>query len=330
MGSEDSGDTESESGPVKSFVEACGRHPFATGLFAILGVVGLLFSFYSYNADRVESAQSTMNQSQISKNVAELDTRVSNIPGAIPESDNFMPLDGQYDPFSDQPDNVAFERSFLPEAQRMVSLSQSGQVDNIGQMIESLRSRAGSVSDVPFFEFSLSSRASQRFIQIAPYLVIEVQRAQRLPDMAMLYFGERGAAAQIRHFSGSVPPQQGLYYAPLVDSMTGGYRTDIDFFNIEPGEVEEFFFEYSLAPGYDYTMRIGVHYKYNDQHKIYWVTNSFSAGFPTGEVPTIGFSGQTQHQRYAFASEADIIRTATENRAWVSRSGLFNPSKIER
>lgn len=40
-----------------AFIEFCGKHPFATGLFAILGVIGLIFSIYA----TVQSNKDTEN-----------------------------------------------------------------------------------------------------------------------------------------------------------------------------------------------------------------------------------------------------------------------------
>ncbi len=36
-------------------VECCGKHPFATGLFALIGIIGFIFSIYGYQKDRSET-----------------------------------------------------------------------------------------------------------------------------------------------------------------------------------------------------------------------------------------------------------------------------------
>jgi hypothetical protein len=52
---------------VVSFIEFCGKHPFATGLFAILGVVGLLFSIYS-------EIQSSEDSGRLQKSVSNVES----------------------------------------------------------------------------------------------------------------------------------------------------------------------------------------------------------------------------------------------------------------
>lgn len=49
--------------PLVAFIEFCGKHPFATGLFAILGVIGFLFSVYTeiQSNKHTESLQKTVS-----------------------------------------------------------------------------------------------------------------------------------------------------------------------------------------------------------------------------------------------------------------------------
>ncbi|WP_156776869.1 hypothetical protein [Nitrococcus mobilis] len=46
-------------GSAHAFVEFCGRHPFATGLFALLSVAGLILSIVGYYLDRQEATSTT-------------------------------------------------------------------------------------------------------------------------------------------------------------------------------------------------------------------------------------------------------------------------------
>ena len=318
-------------GLLKDFVEACGRHPFATGLFALLGVFGLIFSIYTYFADRAASAQSSATQATISEDVADIGAKVDNLPGAMPEPSGFVPISGKLDPYDYGRDNWMFDQDLLPEVQQALKFSEYGGLENSHEVGAALEAKSESISDIPFFEFSLSSEASRKFVQVAPYLVLDVQKVTKLSNVAMLYVGERGDAAQIRHFSGTVPAKKGFHYAPLTDPMTGKYRNDIDFFNIQPGETEEFFLEYSLAPGYAYSMRVGVHYKYDGVHQIYWVTPVYSVAVPKGSIPIISYDGKTNKQEYDgnFYSSDQIEKLASQNRDRAFRSGLFNPGHIE-
>ena len=52
-----------------AFIEFCGKHPFATGLFAILGVVGLVFSIYA-------TVQSNKDTENIQKTVSDVQSIV--------------------------------------------------------------------------------------------------------------------------------------------------------------------------------------------------------------------------------------------------------------
>lgn len=54
---------------VRKFIEFCGEHPFATGLFAILGIVGLTLSFVAFGVDRFESVDSARQVDAVSKDI---------------------------------------------------------------------------------------------------------------------------------------------------------------------------------------------------------------------------------------------------------------------
>jgi len=44
---------------LRTFVEFCGKHPFATGLFALLSIIGLVVSIIGYQKDREEALTTT-------------------------------------------------------------------------------------------------------------------------------------------------------------------------------------------------------------------------------------------------------------------------------
>ncbi|MBA1444848.1 MAG: hypothetical protein M3H12_14815 [Chromatiales bacterium] len=52
---------------VQRGVEFCGKHPFATGLFAIFGLVGLLLSFVGFQMDREEASATTEQVQRVEK-----------------------------------------------------------------------------------------------------------------------------------------------------------------------------------------------------------------------------------------------------------------------
>ncbi|WP_417609653.1 hypothetical protein [Parasphingorhabdus sp.] len=51
--------------PILGFIEWCGTHPFATGLMAIVGILGTIFSIYAFQVDREENKQSTMQSERM-------------------------------------------------------------------------------------------------------------------------------------------------------------------------------------------------------------------------------------------------------------------------
>lgn len=57
---------------VVSVIEFCGKHPFATGLFAILGVAGLLFSIYS-------EIQSSEDSGRLQKSVSRVESMMQSV-----------------------------------------------------------------------------------------------------------------------------------------------------------------------------------------------------------------------------------------------------------
>lgn len=50
-------------------VEFCGKHPFATGLFAILSLIGLVLTIVGYNLDRSESIATTKQIQQVKNEI---------------------------------------------------------------------------------------------------------------------------------------------------------------------------------------------------------------------------------------------------------------------
>ncbi len=62
----------------RQIIEFCGNHPFATGLFALLGLIGLLISIVGYEKDRAESKSTTI---QITHMEDKIDTIQSHIAG---------------------------------------------------------------------------------------------------------------------------------------------------------------------------------------------------------------------------------------------------------
>lgn len=315
---------------LKLFVEACGRHPFATGLFALLGVIGLIFSFYAYRVDRAENAvddaaQRAM-QADLSGGISDLNSQIANLPGAEAEAPGFVPITAVFDPYAQTPDNVTFPASYMADAAAMAET-----LDYM-DLLADLQDRNGSFSELWIMQFSVTSESDRNFVQVAPYIVFDVLDVREIPDgMATVYFGERGGGAEARTFYAKIPPAVGRYYAPLSDPYTGDFRTDIEYFVFEPREPEEFIVEFTTVPGYIYTVRAGLHYKYQNQHRIHWVTAPFRSGKPSRTLPVMDFSlsfadGPYPNVDHIVASEVEA--GAAERLAFVSRGRVFNPRQL--
>jgi len=61
---------------LKKGVEFCGKHPFATGLFAILGIIGLIISLKGYNRDRQEAEATTNQVDSVARQIQNIDTKL--------------------------------------------------------------------------------------------------------------------------------------------------------------------------------------------------------------------------------------------------------------
>ncbi len=59
---------------MKSAIEFCGQHPFATGLLAIFGIAGLILSVVGFQFDRQEAAETTDQISNLRDEIVRDDT----------------------------------------------------------------------------------------------------------------------------------------------------------------------------------------------------------------------------------------------------------------
>lgn len=252
---------------TKQFIETCGRHPFATGLFALLGIFGLVFSFVTFAIDQTDSKQDSKKVDHIQQAVERVASDVQSIKTESGEPSDFDPITVAYEP--NDPDNITFA------------------AQHIGKDVTWLQANdVSAFSNMPYFQYSLSSSAQKDFVQVAPYLLIEVIEVKAQPnDLATIYAGERGSGAELRSFAGSLFPVKGIQVAALVDDMTGKLRRDIDFFSLMPGEVEEFFLSLNYAPGWIYKFKVGFQYRYKGQNGVHWLDTITTTGIPDNDIP---------------------------------------------
>ncbi|RFN58419.1 hypothetical protein [Marixanthomonas ophiurae] len=283
--------TQGKSPIIKSFIEMCGRHPFATGLFAILGLIGLIFSIYGFLVDRSESISTTK----------QIDLVVDSISQKIVESNpvtrdrtlkNPIKLDLRGDHDNKYIDNIVF-----PDSQNVImkelTLSEAKSL-----MHNIIYSQNYSTYD-PFYGFSVSSISNKGFVQIAPYLLIDVTKVTSInEDLAGFYFGERGGGAILREFKANIFPKEGIQVAPMINATKGKYVNSIDYISLMPGEVEEFMLYLDFYPGFYYDLRIGLQIKFNGINSVIWDTNSFHRGVPSTKMPIYDFTSTKFNVKY--------------------------------
>ncbi|PZQ43722.1 MAG: hypothetical protein DI551_11600 [Micavibrio aeruginosavorus] len=66
---------------IRNFIEFCGRHPFATGLFAIIGLCGLVFSIYAYIGDMKATQSNEEHARAMEKKLANIESNINNSNG---------------------------------------------------------------------------------------------------------------------------------------------------------------------------------------------------------------------------------------------------------
>lgn len=299
---------------VREFIEMCGRHPFATGLFALLSVVGLLFSFVGFGVDQVRSQRDAQDSAALQSSLERIEDSVGTIASPAAEPAGFDPVESTPLELSTITDNAIFPRRYIGKPRDWIQAN----VDE-------------SFANIPFISFSLKSVASEEFVEVAPYLVVDVAAVDPVAsDLAVIYEGERGGAAFLWEFSAAIVPEVGLQFAPLVNEG-GSFRTDIAYFSLMPREPAEFFLGMTFVPGYVYTLRVGVPYKYKGRRGLHWLSETLRAGVPAHELPVAGFDGNFEIARHPdfdpHQSDA-VISRARENRLAASASKLFPPSQV--
>ena len=63
-------------GQLHRAIEFCGKHPFVTGLLAILGLFGLWLTIVGYSKDREDAASTTNQISEVSEQLEEIDGKI--------------------------------------------------------------------------------------------------------------------------------------------------------------------------------------------------------------------------------------------------------------
>jgi hypothetical protein len=275
---------------IREFIEACGRHPFATGLFALLGLTGLVFSVYSFAVDRSDSRQTSDHITAVADSIGSI-TR--SIAEASPEARD-RGIDVPISIDMENMDERLRDKSYLDNIVFSASHSVVGRemaLPEAEAAMQGIRSTGRYSTSDPYYSFSVSSVANRGFVQIAPYLLVRVSHVEPISEqLAGFYFGERGGGAVLREFRATVFPKEGVQVAPMINSMEGGYVSNIDYISLEPGEVEEFLLTLEFIPGYYYDIRLGLQIKFNGINSVVWDANEFRRGIPLSEIPIYDFS----------------------------------------
>lgn len=314
-------------GLLKAGVEECGKHPFATGLFSILGVVGLVFSFYDSGVSQAQADESSKQAEAIRSELSQVNETLAKSPEKTENEADFVPFRAWLEPDGNLIDNVTFPERHLSNASLQFTS------ENINDTIAEVRTAdPAAFSEFWTLAFNVTSLTNLNYVQIAPYLVIDVRDVRSLNDRyASIYAGERGAGDVVREFNAYVLPQTGFQYAPVTGSGFRDEGTKIDFFTLSPREPEEFILNLTTVPGYVYDLRIGIHYKYQDSHRIHWVTPYFRSGMPAGELQVWSWNGEFSNRIYPdtdYWTEATISQFAAEAQDKVVSGKVFRPSQI--
>lgn len=267
---------------VKSGIEFCGKHPFATGLFALVGVLGLMVSIYGFSLDRVEARETGDQIVDLDEKVDVLNTEISQLDPNVRDAAIETPVKIDFGRWGDQIDTVIFPPNEVTDSAHAADRS---------ARMRFIYNKYDSVSSSPLYNFSVSSIADKNFVQIAPYVLIDVIELERPPmQLEAFYLGERGGGAVLREFYGALAPVEGIQVAPL-SQRTAAQK--IDFITLEPGEVEEFHLNLQYYPDHWFEFRIGLQIKFNGRPATVWGERVYRRGNVSGSIPTITWSNET-------------------------------------
>jgi len=298
---------------IRSFIEMCGRHPLATGIFALIGIFGLGFSFFTFAVDQMDAVKDAETTQTMQASMDRVENTVGALaPAAEPE---------QFDPISSHAevnslDNVVFPR------------------EHMGKSLEWIEANVpAAFGEIPVLGFSVKSMADSEYVQFAPYLVVDVLRIEPIGgNIAAIYHGERGDGGELRHFAGVLLPQTGYQFAPLIDSATGELRSGIDYFRLAPKEPEELRLDLSYSPDFVYTFRVGIHFRYKGADRIHWMGNTFRSGIPSRVLPLAGFENTdfkpAVHPSMEWLEPARLRARAASDRAAADAGAVFTPRRL--
>lgn len=263
---------------LKRGVEYCGKHPFATGLFALVGVVGLLISVYGFTLDRQEASDTSQQVVSLEDDVEALADNVTSLDPNVRDAAINVPVRIDFGRWGDEIDTVIFEDQIIDPDIKLSGPAASAEMNRI-------YNEHDAYSSSPFFNFSVSSVADKNFVQVAPYLLVDVVKASPLPkNLAAMYLGQRGGAAEIREFRGVLVPAEGIQVVPLRQRPNS---QRVDFLTLQPGEVEEVHLELSYYPDTAFEFRLGVQTKFMGAPVIVWSDRVHRRANVVGDLPTI-------------------------------------------
>lgn len=295
-------------GRAKDFVEMCGRHPLATGLFAILGFVGLIFSVVTFGLDQSESRAGQKSTAEIKDSLGRIELVVTR------DADD--PEPAWIDPL---------ETPRLGSSEEVLLFS-----DQYGDKTHDwLMAESSTISAPSEMLFSIKSSASNDYVQIASYLVVDVLGVREFPENLMASVaGGMGGPEQIYSFTAALVPRVGQQHAPMTNPDGDGLKDDVDFLSLAPGEIAEVSLAVILQPDFIYRYRIGIPFKYRGRREIHWVSGTMQEGLPSFPVVVRREGGEyTAPEVLALdQASAEIVRSySTRNEAWVRRSRVFPP-----
>lgn len=305
-------------GQIRRFIETCGEHPFATGLFALIGLFGLVFSFLQFGIDQAQNADDAVQSKRIEAGVSRVEKAVDTMASqsAAEADDGIVPIKVNLGKLYDLTDNISFDPAHDGKSREWI-----------------WNNDPDAIVSMPFMHVTLQSTTRSKFVQAAPWIVADVMSVERLPKtLHTLFEAERGGAEEIYSFRLPLVPKTGLQIAPLVkDDMTTP-RKDVEYFKLAPGEPEEFDLTFDYVPGYRYKVRLGIQYKSGEGSKIHWFTKPMNLGLVDYEHPlkTWGDDGfvPRMHPDMEFANAAETRRLSARYMQLGNSQSLFKLSDV--
>lgn len=158
-------------------IEFCGKHPFATGVFAILSLMGLFLSVVGFKLDRLESQIASQQVLEVQDSISEVDKKVGSVSDAR---------------YAEKRANISADNATKSANQQF--MASNANALRLSRYLITSGLNLDSASAVYFFEpddvinkldrrrVSVSQNTAPNFWGVCPYSMIECYRDIKLPS----------------------------------------------------------------------------------------------------------------------------------------------------